>query len=128
MSIEKTAQPDETGHSLNQATNQPEIPANHANAPDGTVDEQGLTAASKTGKRKRSRKPRRNGTAQPSGANEETEPQRGVGIARSPEPDARDDEKVERLQAPDWRSEQPLPSARNAVDPRGENTPEELYK
>jgi hypothetical protein len=54
-------------------------------------------------------------------------PERGSTIDRSPEPDARDDEKVERLAAPDWRSEQPLPSAKNAVDPRGENTPSEMF-
>jgi hypothetical protein len=54
-------------------------------------------------------------------------PERGVTMNRSPEPDARDDAKVERLAAPDWRGEQPLPSAKNAVDPRGENTPSEMF-
>lgn len=60
--------------------------------------------------------------------NEGTEPERGVDIDRDPRPDARDERKVERLAAPDWRSEQPLPSARNALDPRGKNTPAELFE
>ena len=55
-------------------------------------------------------------------------PERGVEIDRSPEPDERDEAKVERLKAPDWRADQPLPSARNAIDPRGENTPPELFE
>ncbi|HZQ10391.1 MAG TPA: hypothetical protein VFD70_27680 [Anaerolineae bacterium] len=57
-----------------------------------------------------------------------TEPQRGVDIDRTSHPDARDEQKVDRLAAPDWRSDQPMPSARNAVDPRGENTPAELFE
>jgi hypothetical protein len=64
----------------------------------------------------------------PSAKHDSAQPERGIDIDRSPRPDARDEEKVDRLAAPDWRSEQPLPSARGAIDPRGENTPEELYE
>jgi len=46
----------------------------------------------------------------------------------SPKPDARDDTKVERLRAPDWRGTQPLPGAQGAIDPRGENTPQETFE
>lgn len=55
-------------------------------------------------------------------------PERGLDINRSPKPDARDEEKVDRLQAADWRADQPMPSAKNAVDPRGENAPAELFE
>lgn len=41
---------------------------------------------------------------------------------RSPIPDERDEEKVDRLRAPDWRGRQPFPSDKNSIDPR-ENTP-----
>lgn len=49
-------------------------------------------------------------------------------VERSPEPDRRDDAKVDRLSAPDWRSSQPLPSAAQAVDPRGINTPADEFR
>lgn len=83
----------------------------------------------------------------PTATFETTRPERGVDIDRSPRPDARDDQKVDELAAPDWRSEQPLPSAENALDldagrepqgpaprsrpaldPRGENTPDEMFE
>lgn len=64
----------------------------------------------------------------PTSTFETTRPERGVDIDRSPRPDARDDQKVDELAAPDWRSEQPLPSAENALDPRGENTPDEMFE
>lgn len=117
MSIEKTADVDEQGF-----TRDPKKPSHKGDAePQGseTVDWQGLTPASDA----KSGEP-------PNQVPDEMgdKPERGVEIDRSPKPDARDDAKVERLAAPDWRSDQSLPSAKNAVDPRGENTPEELFE
>src|SRR5437763_9761213 len=111
MSIEKTAQPDRTGHSLDPKTNQPEQTSPQAKQGDGQVDWQGLTPAADVTE-----------TAQAKTSRQKSKSQ------HSPKPDARDEEKVEELAAPDWRSEQPMPSARNAIDPRGENTPPELFQ
>lgn len=111
MSIEKTAQPDDTGHGRNSTINQQEqrsAPASQGNAP---IDWQGLTPAADRAETAQADKPGQQPKSQ-----------------HSPKPDARDDEKVEELAAPDWRSKQPMPSARNAVDPRGENTPAELFE
>jgi hypothetical protein len=137
MSIEKTAQP--TTHTdREQAQNSQE------------VDWTGLTPATNADKPEQPRPAHRdlgedvieepaypgiggsieNRTPMPPEAQTKfpAKPERGVDIDRSPEPDERDEEKVERLAAPDWRSEQPLPSAQNAVDPRGENTPPEMFE
>ncbi len=138
MSIEKTAQPQ----------TDVENPSPSENA--GDVDWTGLTPASNAGTREEPRQAKHdlgeevverpdypgigantdNSTPMPPEAHTRfpAEPERGVNIERSPEPDERDDEKVERLAAPDWRSDQPLPSAQNAIDPRGENTPSEMFE
>jgi len=113
MSIEKTAQSDEKGRPLNQTTNKTQ---------DGQANTQETNRA---GERGADELPNAVLSAPPSNG---ASPERGAVIDRSPEPDERDEEKVERLKAPDWRADQPLPSARNAVDPRGENTPPELVE
>ena len=115
MAIEQTAELDEHGRPLNPQTNKPERTRDKDTRAAGAVDWQGMEGETPT----------------PDWENKPAQtdkPERGVEIARSARPDERDEDKVERLAAPDWRSEQPLPSARNALDPRGENTPHDFYE
>ncbi len=105
MSIEKTAKLDDNGRPINPYTNEPEAEDVHTKPPTDEMDWQGLNAAQN-----------------------KSRTERGVDIERTARPDKRDREKVERLAAPDWRSEQPLPSAKNSVDPRGKNTPGDFYE
>lgn len=148
MSIENTADVDEEGRSVDSNDTKRRERTNETtdNAP---IDRQGLTAASDTKAVEQPKQPRQvddKDLVEPGHSGEEQvtnnptpatkagntlepeKPERGVEIDRSPKPDARDDEKVERLKADDWRADQPMPSAKNARDPRGENTPEELLE
>lgn len=156
MSKEQSAEMDEEGRSKNRTRNGEDAARENGMEHSTVVDWQGLTPAEEVHTNEAPREAWRemgekvianpnssdygrnteNRTPMPDEANvrisrhegEGEEPERGVDIERDPRPDARDEQKVERLAAPDWRSEQPLPSARNAIDPRGKNSPAELFE